>query len=238
MLDKLNETTGREDIVQSLEGAIQREVSLAVDTKDHEDLSILIEESGSIRDEARLGSLGLPSAGSWLNVIPSPALALNLQAAEFVVAAKYRLGVPVYFREGRCMACPVMSGIESDHAISCGWRDERFRRHNALRDVLFITCQQAALAPVREYRALLPGTEKRTAYISCPTGQKAGTLLLISLSSIPSTWLMLTSQIPTQAMRLERPTRGRWASMGAISGGRLIIVMIFRSLMCFHVLKL
>ena len=171
-------------------------------------------------------------------MIPSPPLALNLQAAEFVVAVKYRLGVPVYFREGRCMACPLMSDTESDHAISCGWRDERFRRHNAVRDVLFITCQQVALTPVREYRALLPGTEKWTADISCLTGQKAGILLLITLSSIPSTWLMLTSQIPTQAMRLERPTRGRWASRGAISGGRLIIVMIFRSLMYFHVSKL
>ena len=74
LLDKLNEMTGREDTEQSLEGATQREVNLAVDRKDHEDLSILIEESGSIRDEARLGSLGLPNAGSWLNVIPSPAL--------------------------------------------------------------------------------------------------------------------------------------------------------------------
>ena len=43
LLDKLNEMTGREDTVQSLEGATQREVSLAVDRKDHEDLCILIE---------------------------------------------------------------------------------------------------------------------------------------------------------------------------------------------------
>lgn len=46
------------------------------------------------------------------------------------------------------MAWPVMSDTESDHAISCGWRDERFSKHNAVRDVLFITSQQAALAPV------------------------------------------------------------------------------------------
>ena len=61
LLDKLNEMTGRGNTEQSLEGTTQREVNLAVDRKDHEDLSILIEESGSIRDEARLGSLGLPS---------------------------------------------------------------------------------------------------------------------------------------------------------------------------------
>ena len=61
----------------------QREICLAVDRKNHEELSSLIEDSGSIRDKARLGSLGLPNAGSWLNVVPSPPLALNLQPAEF-----------------------------------------------------------------------------------------------------------------------------------------------------------
>ena len=53
------------------------------------------------------------------------------------------------------MACPVMSDVMGDHAISCGWGGERITRHNALRDVLFSTCQQAALGPVREDRALL-----------------------------------------------------------------------------------
>ena len=167
-MDRLNEKTGREDTVVSLEGAPQREISLAIDMKNQEELSTIIEDSGSTRDMARLGSLGLPNAGSWLNVIPSPALALNLQPAEFIVAVKYRLGVPVFPREGRCMACPVMSDIEGDHAISCGWGGERITWHNALRDVLFSTCQQAALAPVREDRALLPGTEARPADILLP----------------------------------------------------------------------
>ena len=165
VVDRLNETTGREDTIESLKGATQREISLAVDMKNHEELSNLIEDSGSIRDKARLGSLGLHHAGSWLNVVPSPALSLNLQPAEFIVAVKYRLGMSVFPREGRCMACPVMSDVMGDHAISCGWGGERITRHNALRDVLFSTCQQAALAPVREDRALLPGTEARPADI-------------------------------------------------------------------------
>ena len=58
LLDKLNKTTGREDTMQSLEGATQREISLAVDMKNHEDPSTLIEDNGSTRDKARLGSLG------------------------------------------------------------------------------------------------------------------------------------------------------------------------------------
>ena len=117
-MDRLNETTGREDTLESLEGVTQREICLAVDMKNHGELFILIEDSGSIQDKARLGSLGLAKAGSWLNFVPSPALSLNLQPAELIVAVKYRQGMPVFPRERRCMPCPVMSDVEGDHAIS------------------------------------------------------------------------------------------------------------------------
>ena len=97
-MDRLNETTGREDTNESLEGVTQREICLAVDKKNYEELSSpsLIENSGSVRDKARLGQLGLPNKGSWLNVVHSPALTLNLQPAEFIVAVKYRLGISLY----------------------------------------------------------------------------------------------------------------------------------------------
>ena len=37
----------------------------------------------------------LPKAGAWLNCSPLPALGLHLRGAEFVVACKFRLGLPV-----------------------------------------------------------------------------------------------------------------------------------------------
>ena len=171
--------------------------------KNHEELSNLIEDSGSIRDKARLGSLGLHHAGSWLNVVPSPALSLNLQPAEFIIAVKYRLGMSVFPREGRCMACPVMSDVMGDHAISCGWGGERITRHNALRDVLFSTCQQAALAPVREDRALLPGTEARPADILLPhwTGGRDTALDITVVNPLQLAFINQSATNPGHALR-------------------------------------
>ena len=66
------------------------------------------------------------------------------------------------------MACPTMSDVAGDHAVSCGWGGERIAKHNLIRDVLFNTCSSDALGPTREDRALLPGTEAKPADILLP----------------------------------------------------------------------
>ena len=53
-------------------------------------------QEGNARDLARLSSLGLKYAGSWLSAVPSPALGLHLRPAEFVPIVRYRLGINVY----------------------------------------------------------------------------------------------------------------------------------------------
>jgi hypothetical protein len=72
---------------------------------------------GNVREKARLTSVGLPHAGDWLNVIPSPTLGLHMRAAEFVVSVKYRLGVPVFPKAGQCPACNHHSDVLGDHAF-------------------------------------------------------------------------------------------------------------------------
>ena len=119
LLQGMQEKTVREDTVASLQETTQREVSLAVDISNHQKLTSAISEQGSTRDKARMGSLGLPNAGAWLNVIPSPALGLHLQPAEFVTAIKYRLGMRIFAAEGKCAACPGLSDTAGDHAVSC-----------------------------------------------------------------------------------------------------------------------
>ena len=121
-----------------------------------------------MRDTARLASLGLPHAGDWLNVVPSPALGLHLRPAEFTVSVKYRLGCDVFSASGKCTACPYDSDAKGDHAISCGYEGERIARHNHLRDALYNTCAQACLGPTREDRALLPGSDARPADVLIP----------------------------------------------------------------------
>ena len=56
----------------------------------------------------------LPKAGAWLNCSPLPALGLHLRGAEFVVACKFRLGLPVYDQPGRCPSCGKDSEILGD----------------------------------------------------------------------------------------------------------------------------
>ena len=83
-----------------------------------------------------MSSLSLKHAGDWLQVVPSPPLGLLLRAPEFKSAVLYRLGVPVFQREGPCVAYGQASDKHGDHAIACAARGERISRHNHLRDAL------------------------------------------------------------------------------------------------------
>ena len=107
------------------------------------------------RGKARLNSLAMMRAGDWLNTVPVRALGLHLRPREFIVAAKYRLGVRVYHESGPCPACGEDSDTYGDHAVGCGKEGERVFRHNILRDAIHQTAKQASLAPAKEQSALL-----------------------------------------------------------------------------------
>ena len=110
----------------------------------------------------------LPKAGAWLNCSPLPALGLHLRGAEFVVACKFRLGLPVYDQPGPCPSCGKDSEILGDHSMVCGTGGERIVRHNAVRDALHDTAAAAGLAPLKEGRALLTGNNRRPADVFLP----------------------------------------------------------------------
>ena len=84
------------------------------------------------------------------------------------MALQYRLGIPVFQKDGICPACGAASDREGDHAIACGWEGERIARHNQLRDALFQTACQAALGPRKEEQALLPGLGNKPADVYIP----------------------------------------------------------------------
>ena len=123
---------------------------------------------GLQREEARLLSLKLPHAGDWLNLVPSPALGLHLRPLEFTAVAKYRLGMNIYSKAGKCPACPAMSDQLGDHAMCCGTGGERISRHNGLRDAIHSTAVTAALGPSKEGRFLIPGDDRRPADVMIP----------------------------------------------------------------------
>ena len=161
LLDAISAKIGEETTVTTLTGVSQKHASLKVDLQNQSLLQQRISEEGEVREIARLASLGLPHAGSWLSVVPSPALGLHLRPAEFIPVVKYRLGVPVYSSAGLCPACSCPSDRMGDHSLGCGKTSDRIARHNMLRDVLFETAASADLAPSREEKYLLPGTVAR-----------------------------------------------------------------------------
>ena len=97
-----------------------------------------------------MASLGLPCTGSWLSVVPSPALGLHLRAAELIPVLKYRLGIPVYTTDGPCPACSLPSDRMGDHSLGCAKTGDRIARHNILRDVIFETAASADLGPTNQ----------------------------------------------------------------------------------------
>ena len=107
-------------------------------------------------------------AGDWLNVVPSTALGLHLRPQEFVMVARYRLGLPLYNMDGPCPACHRLSDKQGNHAMCCGSGGEHISRHNHLRDHLHDTAVAAGLGPAREVRFLIPGEDSRPADVLLP----------------------------------------------------------------------
>ena len=104
----------------------------------------------------------LPHAGDWLHAAPILALGLHLQPLEFVLAASYRLGLPLYRVEGAsptCPACHQPADIYGIHAMNCGTGGERIHRHTLLVDVVHQVAAAAQLAPRKEVRFLIPGRD-------------------------------------------------------------------------------
>ena len=77
LMDSLTAKKGSDTSLACLRDSSQREVSLQIDLNNHQILSAKISDLGIVREVARLGSLGLPHAGAWLNVVPSPTLGLH-----------------------------------------------------------------------------------------------------------------------------------------------------------------
>ena len=76
LLDTISAQIGEDTTVETLTGVSQKKASLKVDILKKSLLFQRISEGGDVREIARMASLGLPHAGSWLSVVPSPPLSL------------------------------------------------------------------------------------------------------------------------------------------------------------------
>ena len=109
-------------------------------------------------------------SGDWLTALPSKALGLHLRMSEFILAVRYRLGLPIFLQEGNCPMnrCQGFGDKYGDHAISCAINGERIAKHNHVRDAIFAAASQAALGPRKEPAGLLPGSDDRPADVLLP----------------------------------------------------------------------
>ena len=114
-------------------GVPQKQVSLKIDLFNRSLLLLHFSEKGDKREIARMASLGLPHAGNWLSVVPSPALGLHLRSSEIIPILKYRLGIQVYSKDALCPVCSSPSDRMGDHALGCPKTNDRIARHNTLR---------------------------------------------------------------------------------------------------------
>ena len=128
LLEIISEKTGEDSTVETLTGVSQKMASLKVDLHNRSLLLQQITEEGKKREIARMSSLGLPHAGSWLSVVPSPALGLHLRASEFIPVVRYRLGIPLYSTSGPCPACSAPSDRMGDHSLGCRTTSDRIAR--------------------------------------------------------------------------------------------------------------
>ena len=145
---------------------LQHHLSLAIDEAVY---CQLFSSAPSVRARALANSTSLPHAGDWLNGVPSAALGLRLQDKEFRPCLWYWLGIPLHSTPYSCPECHSTVDEFGDHQVGCGGNGDRIARHNAIRDVLFVALQSAALAPSREASGVVPDSLSRPADILLPT---------------------------------------------------------------------
>ena len=209
-LQDLNAQLGDPLTYGEVTGMTQRSLSVLVDT---EASSRLLQATVDERELARLRCVGREGAGDWLTAFPSKALGLHLRRSEFVAAAKYRLGLPVFEREAECPMprCPGLSDNMGDHAISCGLGGERIARHNHVRDALFQAAVQAGLGPRKEPDGLLPGSDDRPADVLIPfwTGGQDTALDVTVVNPLQTALVTRASQDGESAVDSAHRTKAR-----------------------------
>ena len=85
------------------------------------------------------------------------------------------------------------------HPVMClGTSGEKIARHNLLRDAVFHTATSANLAPLKEERALLPGTDCRPADVLVPHWGPSGKDLAIDVTIVNPLRLDLAARSATE----------------------------------------
>jgi len=118
--------------------------------------------SATPRDRSRLLSASGALAGAYLHALPLAQEGLRVHPAEFRVAVRYRLGLPV-LPPAPCSECGATLDQQEDHAVSCATGPDRKRRHNRICRIIGAALASAGHTPRYEDPHILPHDEHREA---------------------------------------------------------------------------
>ena len=148
-----------------LSGTSQRILSRKIDDVRLNKLKEMCADSP--REMAIINALTSPHSRGFLNVPPSVRAGWLLRSEQFSAIVKYQLCSPVYESDFTCPACNKEADKWADHSLVCAGA-ERINRHNNVREFLMTLSSESGLAPVREPRFLVPGSDRRPGDLLLP----------------------------------------------------------------------
>jgi hypothetical protein len=135
----------------------QKASSRAIDEAAHAALLA----AGSQEDRARLMAVTAPTVSMYLAPSVATAAHLQLDAAEFRCAVRFRLGLPVASNSARCALCGKQTADPAGyHSLTCMSSGFRTRCHNSIRDCLFGMASYGLCHPAKEWPGF-PGSGQR-----------------------------------------------------------------------------
>ena len=141
----------------------QNKLSSAIDKHTFQNLLSEVD----VIDKARLLSCSRTHANAWIRALPSHQNKFSNQ--EWVITMKRWLGIPIFDKEHVCGACSEqVMDIFGLHASVCSVSGDCIKRHNAIRDSIFLFSSFAAWAPSKEKAFIFSGSSERPADILVP----------------------------------------------------------------------
>ena len=138
----------------------QRDLSARIDLLQKERLFNSFDGTGN---KARLNAVSAPRASAIFSCFPSSKIGYGLTSDEWNVTVARNLGLKLFPESFPCPArgCNKLMDVYGDHALVCGCKGDRIRRHNAERNVIHNDMCTAGLSPVLEPKHILRNGGKK-----------------------------------------------------------------------------
>ena len=158
-----------------------------------------LKESVSLRDKARLNTIGTPETGAWLWAVPNPNLGLTMSRQDVSLSLSMWLGCRICPHPVRCV-CRQTIDEYGDHVLGCGHGQLRIKRHDALCEVAWHTLLMDNRGVIREqWCAQVIISDQETCFILISVWASQGTLILVKEArSLQSQFLSKALEYPGQ----------------------------------------